>query len=202
MKTQASTVDDKEVGNGAAALAPIHGIMKTATNVSGGAGTHSVRFTLDLPPKLDLDLSLSVEKVGDGNLEKKDGADLMRKPSRWGRKTTEAVLDRSEIVSTEFIPREGDVGRECDGGDGNEGLKEDEDLSVNDPNDEAVSLHEQQSVQRDYSHTSSISTLECEPSFTIYRLEDLAAGLEPIRNDRKGVPVVPTLGHVSAGQER
>jgi hypothetical protein len=204
LRKQASTVNghgaDKDVGNDVANHPPIHGIMKTATNVSVGAGTHSVRFTLDLPPQLDLDLSLSDERGEGGNLEKKDGAGLTRKPSRWGRKTTEAVLDRSKVVSTDFIPLEDDGGCNCDERKGE--LMEVDGVSPNDPTDKAVSLHEQPSVQRDSSHTSLISTLECEPSFTIHRLEDLAAGLELPPNGKKTVPVVPNLGRVSSVQER
>lgn len=191
--------DDKEIGSGAAALVPTHGIMKTATNASAGVGMHSVRFTLDLPPKLDLDLSLSDEKVEDGSLDKKNESTAIKEPSRWGRQTTEAVLDRSKIVSTEFVSREDDGVKKSD--EGGSSMEKRESESVVTSSAYETELHQQQSTERDYSQTSTISTLDCESTFIVRRLEELAL-VEPNQSDGRVLPRVPTMGRVLSGPER
>ncbi|XP_006464166.1 hypothetical protein AGABI2DRAFT_120942 [Agaricus bisporus var. bisporus H97] len=205
MKSQVSAMgeregqkDDKEIGSGAAALVPTHGIMKTATNASAGVGMHSVRFTLDLPPKLDLDLSLSDEKVEDGSLDKKNESTAIKEPSRWGRQTTEAVLDRSKIVSTEFVSREDDGVKESD--EGGSSMEKRESESIVTSSAFETELYQQQSTERDYSQTSTIATLDCESTFIVRRLEDLAR-VEPNQSDGKVLPRVPTMGRVSSGPE-
>ncbi|KAF7761627.1 hypothetical protein Agabi119p4_9619 [Agaricus bisporus var. burnettii] len=189
--------DDKEIGSGAA-LVPTHGIMKTATNASAGVGMHSVRFTLDLPPKLDLDLSLSDEKVEDGSLDKKNESTAIKEPSRWGRQTTEAVLDRSKIVSTEFVSREDDGVKRSD--EGGSSMEKRESESVVTSSAYETELHQQQSTERDYSQTSTISTLDCESAFIVRRLEELAL-VEPNQSDGRVLPRVPTMGRVLSGPE-
>jgi hypothetical protein len=89
-----------------------HGIMKTSRILSPGISVQhsrstntkmvdpkpSVRFTLDLPPKLDVNFNFSGvsldEELGKSQEVKKEG----RKTPGWAEETTAAVLDRSRFV--------------------------------------------------------------------------------------------------------
>jgi hypothetical protein len=97
---------------------PPQGIMKSHTISSPGGQDKrstsmntkmvdrkpSVRFTLDLPPKLDLDLNFSGSSL-DNDLKKRfEGESRPRKTSGgWAERTTEAVLDKSRKVEVDDI---------------------------------------------------------------------------------------------------
>lgn len=183
-----------------------HSIMKTRTVSPGPQVQHSkslstrtfdpkpsVRFTLDLPPKLDLEFNFSGSSLEDtsgkiGEMKNEE----RKKPARWAERTTAAVLDKSRFVAA--------------GGGSGDGQNEGEQREVQrktpplvdngevtalrvvgsqdlpghrQPRDEAAIGNETNlPVDNQLRHLDPI-----EPGLTIYRLEDLANMGARVPND-------------------
>lgn len=179
------------------------GIMKTTTSSNPGLQVQpsrsimnpkmvdpkpSVRFTLDLPPKLDIDLNfsgLSLDK--DLGRSREVGGKVKSMPGGWAERTAAAVLDKSRDIEVDFTCVEDYASKEGENKGGRRKrppsvteLMEKGDPTTSSPGDskeanEFSSKDEIATTEFEAPSIDRIPTLDpIEPGLTIYRLEDLA----------------------------